>query len=810
MEAIAILVIIYLLLVTTTAAIVFVAKYKRRKQHKKRLIVKEEDEFTALQERALGTDKAQESIEYDQLTETQEESIVSRGLQPDVVPQTQIKTVVKEKVESTVIQGTEQFEREFQTHKLMEEPQGIGEETKQAETKQAVPIISEKTNLEVEEKNRERQEESQPIEQKRISTRAKRRRRKPVKREERSREFVPRYTDTSTGKMAHRSPRPEVVCWEREQRWFVGVEIPDEMLLKEEKWGVLQNGLLLSQDDFKENRWLLMSVSGEIIVQSNYENTLQKIDLSSDSYLLFKLSGERLDRGRMVRKLTYGSYLLVVPKDWELAESEEDFSSLEPEDVAIQGYRAYFLGIEKKTKLDIELNTPEGGQVLIPLERSRFELVGKRLGDENEYITSLFSEPPRIRALGRSGWKGIKRIVVGEEGQRRHKDRTQNVTAEFSPKLDKDTQDLPPEILNRKGGWYYIRLYDKNDNLVDTLEFSFLAGLHQIEKAELFPFPPRDGHQPVCLRFLHDLHVEVHPPSSDIKVEREIGRTTFTIPPDPQYDLSLWVARYEGVLEVPGVIVPIILERIWWGLGTETSEPSQWTDRPLILTRDDIKAASNKAIWLRFPKRRWINKVHVGFEKGSARFYSVKVKEVTVKIPLRDFGDRAETSCIGKFPLKCWIVRGPSTYEAVLGEIEIKAKCKKCDFKSSSEEEIIRHIKSECWKSYFRHLSYEEMSEIDSKLPKKIYKCSHCGTYVATDGPENPTSAILRHLKEIHPNASKSFCVVDDIDEIRKNFIFNLPLMCRCRICGLKMKQSDQQMKRHLFEEHGNDLYDLC
>ena len=96
----------------------------------------------------------------------------------------------------------------------------------------------------------------------------------------------------------------------------------------------------------------------------------------------------------------------------------------------------------------------------------------ERLEDAGENIGPLFSKPPNILSVGSQAWREIKTIVVGEEGSGRGRWRT-----EFSPDSDRVDQDLPPEILDKRGGWYFLRFYDGNDDLAESLDFRFLSGL---------------------------------------------------------------------------------------------------------------------------------------------------------------------------------------------------------------------------------------------------------------------------------------------------------------------------------------------
>ncbi|MEG3066463.1 hypothetical protein [Acetomicrobium sp.] len=172
----------------------------------------------------------------------------------------------------------------------------------------------------------------------------------------------------------------------------------------------------------------------------------------------------------------------------------------------------------------------------------------------------------------------MRRVVVGVKW------RTQ-----FSPDPDRVDQDLHSDILNKRGGWYFLRFYDGNDELVESLDFRFLFGLNQIKMPELSFFPPSSGYEPVCVELIHDSDISIGAVGSmpDIQIEYESGKTILKIPPDPGYDTTRWQAGYKGG---PQIEMTILVERLWLALGEEDGEPSQWEDRPLVLSRDDFTA----------------------------------------------------------------------------------------------------------------------------------------------------------------------------------------------------------------------------
>lgn len=466
-----------------------------------------------------------------------------------------------------------------------------------------------------------------------------------------------------------RRPKPEIVCWKRERQWMVGVEVPEE-LLGNSGLVVLQNASPLTQDEYREGCWCLEQAFGEMVVHWNEDEDTKesKVSLSEENYLLFKLTGRNQNQGRRVKSPSSGSYLVVVPEAWERDEALSGAPPA-PEPVSLAGYKVHFLSLEKDGDRKIAFRTPAGESFVIESKAARIELVGTRLNDANEDMGPLFGErPPQIRALDEQAWKDVKTIVVGEEGSGKGRWRTA-----FSPRLWQIEQDLPSEFAARKGGWYFLRFYDVNNDLVESLDFRFLGGLKDIKVHQPSPLPSKAGHATVSIELFHEPDCRIKPADGlegSVQIEHEDDKTILTIPPDQTSDETRWLV---GPQDEPQVEVTILVERLWWAVGEDDNSLSEWVDQPFTLRRDDFAATSVKALWLQLPRRRWVDVVSVGFERSKARQFSVKVTEKMLTIPLREFGDSTEVGDREQEHfLKVWIEQADGLVEGVIAIIPAK------------------------------------------------------------------------------------------------------------------------------------------
>jgi len=558
------------------------------------------------------------------------------------------------------------------------------EEQKRREAEELEAAKEERRRLEeerrsLEEESRRKEEEAQrkAEEEGRRKAETERKRIEPAKKGGRPRGATQEREEQPAQEVQSRL-KPEIVCWKRERQWVPAVEVPEDL---PGNFGlvVLQNALPLTQDESREDCWRLEQACGQVVVRWSEDEVAREtqIPLGEEDYLLFKLSGLKQNQGRRVKSTSSGSYLVMVPNNWVRDDVSSGPPPAAPEPVSLARYKAHFFDLEKDGDGEIAFRTPGNKPFVIKSKASRLELVGSRLNDASQDMGPLFGTgPPKIRALDDEVWKDIGAIVVGEEGSgigRRW--RTQ-----FTPVSEGMEQNLPSEVAGRKGGWYFLRFYDTNDDLVESLDFRFICVLKEIRILPATPLPSEHGHGPACVEFLHEPGCAVEPADSflcSIQIERRDDKTILTISPDPACDETCWLV---GPEDGPQVEVAILVERLWWAVGEEDKAPSKWEDQLLALSRDDFAATSKKALWLKFPRLRWVDRVLVGFEKPKARHYSVKVTEKTIAIPLRDFGDAQEVGDhTQEHPFKVWIGGDDAASEGVIGVIPA----------SPSEEEVV-------------------------------------------------------------------------------------------------------------------------
>jgi len=476
-----------------------------------------------------------------------------------------------------------------------------------------------------------------------------------------------RSADDSQGeqKKRPRSLCPEIVCWKRGREWVVGVEIPDG-ISGSGSIVVLQDGAQLAEDGSRPGCWPLATLNTLVKVQvvGSSDNWPIDIPLGDDAWLLFKLSGRGLDHGRKVKQASSGSYLAIVPKTWQRDEEKAGSPPTTPEPAFLEGYLVHFFELTAGVSSCIAFRDGQGKPTIIGSGGPQFHLAGQEIPDASEGIGPLFGGlPPRI-CIANGQWSNVGTIVVGQEGSGRQRWRES-----FEPKADQAVQEIPREVLKRKAGWYFLRFYDRADTLIDSLDFRFVAGLKGISIPTAGPAPGPDGHVAQIVEVLHEAGYTVTQKGQEcpgLKMEQGTDKTIVTIPATAECDRTRWYihpANSHG----KEVEFTILIERLWWALSSDDKEPSQWEDRPVRLSDEMFRATSDRAIWIRFPKPKWVRGVAAGFRRDSLLRFSVNVTHRAVCIRLREFaGLQQPDDGAAEHKFKVWAEIGQGTHEATV------------------------------------------------------------------------------------------------------------------------------------------------
>jgi len=631
----------------------------------------------------------------------------------------------------------------------------------------------------------------------------------PIKRGGRSREPGPIETEPIT---SEKNFKAELVCWKKDQQWTVGLECATGDGNDKIK-SLTQNDIILKQDDDYENHWPVENLTGSVRVTffEDDKSTEIKICSQKENYHIFKLKGGDLACGRRVQMISWGNYFIVVPDYWQYDSLSDIDAVTSFEPLGIDGYVGYLFNVSHRNEGEIFFTEPSSGRVKIESGLHDIELIGNRIIDNNEKIGPLFGNtPPKIRSLDR--WQNVEKIIVGEEGSGQGRWRTQ-----LDPNKEDIEQELPPEIIEQGRGWYFLRFYNENSDLIESFDFRFIEDLKEVKIINNLDFPPEGGHIVSKIEFHHCDGCEIN----QVPIENHLVEylcddclTTAFLPSNHSFDETKWQIKSRKGCHAN---ITICLNRIWWIVGEENIEPLQWKDRIIKLTKDDFKTASNKALWIKLSGDLSSKNIYAEFDGSLVKEY-FKKKNNASYLPLKDFeGVEHVLNSHGEKTLNLVITSDNTFLKGVICTVEPFHCCKYCEYNTIVSADFLTHVTRHHFKEFFRQLDYEEMKTHVPSLPYKIYKCSYCPTYVESgDRLKNPTSTILNHLEEC-PRAVRdaygavkhSFRIIEDVSEIRDLFIKNLPYLYKCRLCNYVTEKNprDSELIKHLAEEHKDEIF---
>ncbi|MEW6745011.1 MAG: hypothetical protein AB1486_19840 [Planctomycetota bacterium] len=446
-------------------------------------------------------------------------------------------------------------------------------------------------------------------------------------------------------------------------RWVIGVEVPD--IDTEASVRVTQNAQLTA-DETVPGRFRMSQALASVTVTLETAGTGPRDhEFPPEDLRIFKLAGEEGERGRRMTHVTRGRFLVVAPESWSRDEERSGQATCEPEPVAGGGCRAHHFDVDRDGDGEIVFVTSEGERRSVPGSTSDFTLDGYSLEDALAGVGPLFvAEPPAVRARADARYA---LVVVREEGQRE---------ASGWRAHAKTFEELRTRIRGRGAGWFFVRFHDAAGELIESQDFRFCEGLQGIEVKSGPVIPHAGGHSPATVTFRHSWGCRVAlsgPSAPGLAIERSPNHSIVHLPPARDNDETRWsVQQGSGSADVI-----VRLERLWWALVEEGTEPREWTDRPITLSREDFRATSPKEIWFDLPAAGWARDVRVGFERWRSKPLRLSsLKDVTT-LPLRELGGARELEEPGtEHTVKIWVqpaARAAAELEGRIATLKVPA-----------------------------------------------------------------------------------------------------------------------------------------
>ncbi len=608
-------------------------------------------------------------------------------------------------------------------------------------------------------------------------------------------------------KRVRSGPQLRLICFRGNDRlWRLAVELPEEFSPGCDI-DVNQNGQTLERVGFNENRWPLNRLDGCVeAAETRNGGQRWQLEIGCDECLIFKLLEEsETEEGRLVSAPSRGDYLVITPGAWPMPESSGIQLSRE-RNVGIDGHVGYRFIVRDGVLPKLEFGQRGFQGETVRFRTACFTLAGERADAiSGEYQAPLFlRSPPCVHAPDSESWSDVQKFVLGVAGKGRNKWKKA-----FKPSPANNEVQLSEHLNGRTSGWYFVRLYDVNEVLMDSLYFAFARTLRGVKVSGASALPAVSGHTKARLEFEHDAGASVKILGEHEPQPFDSG-TAFIVPPCcEQVD---WEISWPGESSLK---CTTRIERVWWAFGSEDthSSDSKWTDQPVAGKRAHFVAASEKVLRVRLPCTNSMDKFLAGFARDAARPYIAMAGERDVSIPLRDFSASNEVHTVGLAPFRIWVWQNGHEVFVEALHLEIVYECCFCQKQFNTDDEALVHA-VEHEKEFIRELTYEELRRLNPELPAAIYQCVHpaCGFYAREDEAW-ATSVITGHIQEKHGSrcapAHIAFRSVTDPAEIRRNVERHLPKIFRCR-CGERFANvRPEDFAEHIVRKHRSQLFDL-
>jgi hypothetical protein len=441
---------------------------------------------------------------------------------------------------------------------------------------------------------------------------------------------------------------------------------------------------------------------------------------------------------RIVRNPSHGLNLAVVPTGWRYNAAVSGPPPAEPEALGIAGYTVHYYSPDRGTALAFE------GRPELAASRSEFQFVGHQLVDAEQRMGPLFiGDPPTLQADCNGAQ--VRTIVLGEEGPGTGKWRDSYDLEGIS----NGGWPLPKDIRDRAIGWYFARLYDGQGDLVDSLDFRHVAGLHSMDVTSVRGNGAADK---VSVIFRHDESVSVYPsdslPSELIQTPAsQRGSTTFLLRRDPGVPEAQFQLRCRGRT----IRVSADTDTIWWArVDPSLQEEPRWQLKTIELTPEDFGPTSNIELLIRIP-RSISNTAFLGFHRDERRNIGKPKSDRTRVIRLHEYSEAPDLTRLGTHTLYLWLPNDAEVQRAEIAKIKVFKKCPWCEECGAEPEDLAAHLLREHHDRLFERLVLRGGAN-SSTDRRSGFACSQCGKFYPESRlpDENPITLLGLHSNESH------------------------------------------------------------
>ena len=362
--------------------------------------------------------------------------------------------------------------------------------------------------------------------------------------------------------------RPKLICRENpsSRSWDIILSAYQECPLEKV---YLEDENPETAPEVDPEKYPILSLRGNLIVEcgDEYKTTVPLFDESKP--LIFKLRRNWKGTGQRVSRITRGYFILIAPNDWE----RKGDAPAEQNNCMDKDFKVHFLNTTSGENFGSlgKWEIPSPGQVI--------NLKGEKVFDNSEEGDLFIHNVPdldkgklseviwaRIGEEKRNGWKGDN----------------------FKPH-----EELIPEVLGKRKeiGHFFLRVYDKNIDMIDSIEFRYLDELSQIRindeeyEEDMLLTPSPSGYPLTKIHFIGIGGRTIPPQLLNNSICKVTSSDILEIPPNKKVDVINCVLKSSG----GKVKITLKLQQIWWCIKKpDNTKFNEWHSTPFCMTQEEF------------------------------------------------------------------------------------------------------------------------------------------------------------------------------------------------------------------------------
>ena len=407
--------------------------------------------------------------------------------------------------------------------------------------------------------------------------------------------------------------RPELVC-----RKIPASACWEVILTADEECQLAAAHLEGAPLDFTDGRCLIPSLNGRLTVSSQ-DGQEHLVPLFEGEPLIFKLRKNWAGEGRRTSGITCGHFIVIAPNAWQ----RTGHAPVEADGCADPAFRAHYFHRDAIASDEGVDGFREWNDSTVA---AGIELTGQRIHDDSDEGELFVGDPPDLKSSPDIEW-----ARVGEEA-------TSGWGKNFLP----HRQSLP-EVLDGREGRFFLRVYDSEVNMLDSVAFRHLPNLRQIlvngaEYAQDTVLVPRStGYPLTAVRFVGADGSTLSPVLPVGARQKALPSGAIEVPPCPDADRMACSLGSDA----RGVNIVLDLPRIWWRLEDGRTDPGAWRDTPLVMTREQFRRHAHSNVTVSLLSKRQTS-VRVGFDDELDQPYRRTIEDDRIAVPLVHFVDHAQ------------------------------------------------------------------------------------------------------------------------------------------------------------------------